>query len=503
MTRLSQREGANVVLLALPPLCVTGLLWLTRLQDVTWIEVIGSGLLLTFAWVTFRQWRLSGIKYVSVVPVLTFAYWLYFGLAIFWGARRDISIGRGRLITEEEFQWAIIMAVCGILCLWLGMRSGIGRRFARRTVLDIDPGRETTWNYLRILLLLSLPLSFISQAYPFLLGGGGRQFLVILSTNVPIVIYLLLLRRVLASKAQAIDIFLIVSFLLVKALVGIASGWLGATAALVVVSGCLYLYERHKIPATGVVLLLCYIFFFQAGKAAFRSTFWGERVQAGVTEKVSYWSSQSLRIWQAALEDPTGQGRRQLIEQTLSRMSLLQQTANVLQMTPSVVPYQYGRLYLFMAVTLIPRAIWPEKPSVNEANQFYQVAYGLTEPDDLSSVSIAVGTLAESFINFGWFGLFIVMIPLGIFFDFFQRTFLDPDCGFVFNAIGLSLIPTFIAIESQLAQYLGGIVQIIVVSLLILAPVLRRCSRDLRAIAPQAVGRSAVLFVPPLSQRHS
>jgi hypothetical protein len=55
-----------------------------------------------------------------------------------------------------------------------------------------------------------------------------------------------------------------------------------------------------------------------------------------------------------------------------------------------------------MFITLIPRFIWPDKPSVNDANQYYQVAYGLTTEENLDGVSIAVGVMTEGFINFGW-----------------------------------------------------------------------------------------------------
>jgi hypothetical protein len=501
MNNRARQRTSNFVALALPALLVTCFLWQTRLNEVGWVEILCSGLLLTFAWAAFRQWRDGGMRFVPMELVLSFGYWVYFGLGVFWGVRKNAEIGHGRALTEKSIESAILLAVCGVLCLWLGIRCGVGRRLALQRVFDINPNREFTWNYLRMLLALSLPVSFFAQANPFLLGAGGRQFLQILSHTVPLVIFMLMLRRILARKGQAVDLFLIACFLLVKVLVGISSGWLGATAMLVIVSGGVYLYERLRIPVVGVVLLVLYVLFFQAGKQAFRDTFWGERVQASIGERVSYWSTESLQTWTSALDDPTGTGRRQLITLTLSRMSLLQQTANVLEMTPSVVPYQNGRLYTFVAVTLIPRFIWPEKPSVNDANRFYQVAYGLTAPEALDGVSIAVGTLAESFINFGWFGLLIVMIPLGIFFDFFQRSFLEPECGYLFNAIGLALIPTFLAIESQLAQYLGGIVQAAVVTLMVLAPIIRVRGRGTVGAPQQPAPNRFGPYAPPVSIR--
>src|SRR5689334_6339996 len=96
-----------------------------------------------------------------------------------------------------------------------------------------------------------------------------------------------------------------------------------------------------------------------------------------------------------AFADSSGAGLREAVDASLSRLSLLTQTANVLDMTPSTVPYQNGSLYSYMLVTWIPRALWPEKPSVNEANQFYQVAYGLSSEEDVENVSISVGVATE------------------------------------------------------------------------------------------------------------
>jgi hypothetical protein len=321
-------------------------------------------------------------------------------------------------------------------------------------------------------LLLTLPLTFAVQSRAFLFGSGGRQLLVILSSTVPMVLFVLLFRKFLRRQASHGEVLLIGVFLMGRFMVGIASGWLGASVSIMVTCSIVYLYERRRIPKVAIILVFAYILFLQAGKEAFRKTFWGERVDSTFSQRISFWSSESLRNWQLTLENPNAENWHRLIDQSLGRMSLLQQTAHVIELTPGEVPYQHGRLYSYMLVTWIPRVLWPGKPSVNEANRFYQVAYGLTDAHQLDTVSIAVGTVAESFINFGWWGPFLVMIPLGIFFDYFQHAFLACDSGWVLNAIGIALIPSFLALESQLAQYLAGILQCVVVALLVLLPVL-------------------------------
>jgi hypothetical protein len=130
-----------------------------------------------------------------------------------------------------------------------------------------------------------------------------------------------------------------------------------------------------------------------------------------------------------------------------------------------------------MGVTFIPRYFWPDKPSVNDANRWYQVQYGLTNPQNLSTVSIAVGTVAESYINFGWLGLPLVIFPLGIFLGTFERIFLHEDSGVLFSCLGAVLIPQLLAIESQMAQYVAGLAQQIALILLVLIPTLEARSR--------------------------
>jgi len=470
MKPIIRNSGGHMLMLIIPPLAATFAMWLTRLNEITPFEFLGAAGLLAAAWIPYYTWKVAGESYLPLFPILSFMYWVYYALALFWGNRRGYS-SRGEL-SDQSIEQAMLLALIGVFCLWIGKWMGIGQRLVSRKTLDIHVNRESTWSYIRTLLLLSIPLMFVIQSRAFLFGSGGRQFLVLLTSTVPMALFVLLLRKLLRRLANPGETLLVGGFLIARFLAGIASGWLGVSVAIMITCMVAYLYEQRKIPASAVILVLAYVLFFQAGKGEFRKTFWGERVDSTLSQRISFWSSESLRSWQLTLQNPNEENWRRLADQNLGRVSLLQQTAHVLDMTPEVVPFQHGRLYSYMLVTFIPRALWADKPSVNEANHFYQVAYGLTEPDQLDTVSIAVGTVAESFINFGWWGPFLIMIPVGIFFDYFQHAFLARDSGEVLNAIGIALLPTFLAVESQLAQYLAGIFQSIAVVLFVLWPVL-------------------------------
>jgi hypothetical protein len=178
-------------------------------------------------------------------------------------------------------------------------------------------------------------------------------------------------------------------------------------------------------------------------------------------------------MWDHAIADKTGEQSKLLADATLSRLSLLEQTANIIELTPSRVPYQYGHLYSYMAITFIPRFLWPEKPSANEANRWYQVSYGLTLPRELSHVSIAVGTLAESYISFGWLGPLLIMFPLGVFLGSVQRIVLHADSGLLLSSLGAVMVPQLLTVETQLVEYVAGLAQQTFVVLLVLMPTLK------------------------------
>lgn len=490
MKRMVKDTGGNMLMLVIPPLAATFLMWLIRLNEITPFEFLCAAVLLATAWVPYCRWRTAGERDLPLFSILSLMYWAFYALALFWGNRRSFT-AHGEL-SDHSIEQAMLLAVLGVVCLWMGKWTGLGHRLVSRKVLDIHLNRESTWSYIRTALLLSLPLTFAMQSRAYLFGSGGRQLLVILASTVPMALFVLLFRKLLRRQANHGEVLLIVVFLVARFVAGIASGWLGAGVAIMITCSVAYLYEQRKIPTSAIILVLAYVLFFQAGKEAFRKTFWGERVDSTLSQRISFWSSESLRSWEITLENPNEDSWRRLADQNLSRVSLLQQTAHVIDLTPEVVPYQHGRLYSYMLVTFIPRALWPDKPSISDANQFYQVAYGLTAPERLDRVSIAVGTVAESFINFGWWGPFLIMIPLGIFFDYFQHAFLARDSGWVLNAVAIALIPSFLGLEAQLAQYLAGIVQCIAVFLLVLWPVLRvRLREGKSALQPETAQRVA------------
>lgn len=91
----------------------------------------------------------------------------------------------------------------------------------------------------------------------------------------------------------------------------------------------------------------------------------------------------------------------------------------VMQKTPREVPFWNGETYASIPYMFIPRALWPDKPSRHFWNKYGRV-YGVLSEDDYQT-SVGVGYLAEAYMNFGFFGMYICSIFFGFFMAMLEK----------------------------------------------------------------------------------
>ncbi len=469
VTPLDSRFRANALIDHALPVFLTVVLAYLSPYEVSLMQGVLAFLLCWIPWLAYRHWLQSDRSKIPLFALLATMFWLAYALPLFWAQHVITGIFGRRVLPESAITRALFLAVMGAGCLWLGMKVAHVFHWVPKIKKDVssNPSRLA---YLRVVFVTG---TLVKVFVPITaLGAGGRQFISSFESTVPVVAFAILVRHYLRGTLGRADKLLVVGYAVVALIAGIASGWLGSAVGLGLVFIVIYVYERRRFPVAVALLVFPLILFFQPAKTIFRGRYWARQSADTSTERVSYWVENSWRLWNDALASHDSEQLRQLSNSTLSRFDLLRQTAHVIDFTPTRVPFQHGSLYSYIGVTLIPRYFWPNKPSVNDANRWYQVKYGLTAPQDLGSVSIAVGTVAESYMNFGWLGPVLVIFPLGIFLGSFERIFLHSDSGVLFSCLGAVLIPQLLAIEAQMAQYLAGLVQQIALVLLVLLPAL-------------------------------
>jgi len=220
--------------------------------------------------------------------------------------------------------------------------------------------------------------------------------------------------------------------------------------------------------------------FLQGGKSAFRERYWYVADNAGPVEKAAFWIEKSVERL-ASVSGQPGEGFQESVEAPLlMRSSLVKEAATVYENTPSPVPYQNGATYKYFLVTLIPRFLWPGKPSVNDANRSYQLSYGVTRVEDLDHVAIGAGLIPEAYMNFGWAGVPLVMCVAGVILGVFERIFLGQRAGVFASAVGLAYVLQLLSLNGQAAAYFGGMIQIVGLTILVFLPGLRFKKRPAR-----------------------
>lgn len=465
----SKARSSPVLLYTGVPLIITITLWATSLYDVTALQIVGAFILCWIPWAAYQEWKRGMRDRMPLFFLIGAMYWLGYAVPLFW-LRHEVSLITGRhRLSEDAVTESLYLTVLGVAALGTGVKVAGRWHFMDSFRPDIhrSPGR---WNYLRFALLAA---TFLRIAVPIdILGGGVRQVLAIIETVVPSVAFVVLLRSYLRGTAIPIDKILMSGYAVVALVAGISSGWLGSFVSLAIIAAGVYVYERRRLPLVAIMIGIPIVLFLQPGKEKFRQQFWRVGASESYVERLNFWMDSSLGTWERALSASDQNESRNLADQTLGRLSLLPQTANMMEATPDRIPYQYGRLYSYMVVTFVPRVFWPDKPSVNDSNRWYQVSYRLTAPNQLNGVSIAVGYLPESYINFGWFGPPLMGFCVGILLGVFDKIFLRTSSGLLLNSIGVVLLPQLMSVEAQLAEYLGGFGQQIVVALIVMLPLL-------------------------------
>lgn len=83
----------------------------------------------------------------------------------------------------------------------------------------------------------------------------------------------------------------------------------------------------------------------------------------------------------------------------------------VLSLRSRIVPYALGRTFLNIPLALIPRALWPNKPSLAGGSAFVTHYTGLIYAEGTSA---GVGPVMEGYANFGTAGVFALLMFYGI-----------------------------------------------------------------------------------------
>ena len=173
-----------------------------------------------------------------------------------------------------------------------------------------------------------------------------------------------------------------------------------------------YFTSARRVPWALALAALAFFALLHAGKHKMRDVHWGpgarqtewSEVPAFYSEWIAYGLSSGLTRM-----DGEEAGTSSLLE----RASLFQIVCYAVDTVPERTPFLNGSSYAYVFPQVVPRFLWPDKPSPNASGRLLSVRLGILTESESETTSIGYGLIAESYVNFGFTGTAILALVLG------------------------------------------------------------------------------------------
>jgi hypothetical protein len=171
-----------------------------------------------------------------------------------------------------------------------------------------------------------------------------------------------------------------------------------------------YVSAGRRIPWAAIWLSFAVFSVLHNGKSAMREKYWaGGAALPGVTDLPAFFSE-----WVGyGLAPQRDENDAPHSSKLLERASLLQMLCLVIDSTDRGLPLLGGETYSYIPAQLVPRIMWPGKPSGQAATMRLSIYFGLQDEFSTRSTSIAFGMLTEAYANFGFAGMAVFGLLVG------------------------------------------------------------------------------------------
>lgn len=324
-------------------------------------------------------------------------------LALYEGERIAAVLG------APEFEQATVLGLLAVGAFAVGLRLARWRhhpldimRF-RAGVLQLDEGRLfEAWIALTI---LTTALGVVGSSLPAL-----RQGLIAFEVWKWAAVLLLFFRWLVTGSGTR-GALLVLATETCIGMLGFFSGFKEVFFILLVAGSGVMAFRRQSIwpllaAGAGLFALLL---FWQAVKQPYREFMSkGERTQAvnvTVAERINWLSTHVLEVDRQALNEGFGDG--------LLRLGYVEYFGHSLQSVPALIPHTKGKLWGEAVMhPLMPRLLFPEKRVINDSDRTNAYT-GVRVAGADQGTSISIGYVGESYIDFGKYGMFVVILAWG------------------------------------------------------------------------------------------
>lgn len=347
---------------------------------------------------------------------------------------------------DDVIDSALELALIGVAGLWIGsqLMPTAGAKPAGHRFGEVPLSQTLVWAVafgLLGLLRNFVPLLNRIPTLPNILTAGLWISIALLMTA--------LLRGEATPRQKAV----LAVILVVEGAYRLASGALASLSILFLVLGFIYWRERGRMPVLPVVLAIATLAVFNPVKDTWRRQIWFSGENAGPIARLDQLIDLTQDYYFSGTRMPNDAAER-----NVNRLANVPTLAWVRAMSPRVIDHWNGYSYRTLLYSLVPRFLYPEKPTATIGNEFGR-RYRLLDPYD-SVTSYNLPWLVELYVNFGELAMLPGMLFFGILLARLTAAIGSAsDLGF---AIGLSATHQLFAAESDFSVMWGNVILVMI-----------------------------------------
>lgn len=175
-----------------------------------------------------------------------------------------------------------------------------------------------------------------------------------------------------------------------------------------------YFSAARRVPWVPIIVLLPIIAVLHNGKAQMRTIYWDRQTpQPRLSELPAYYTQWAEFGLAVPKEEEREEDKNALTYGLMRRASLYHIVCITVDTMPERTPYLAGASYAMIPSQVLPRFLWPNKPSPQSSVRLLAINLGIQTEEATESTSIAFGMLSEAYANFGYFCVGLLGLTFG------------------------------------------------------------------------------------------
>jgi hypothetical protein len=411
-------------------------------------------------------------------PVLLFSFsvgWIGAAMTTFYGNWLNMDVAEFAPYGGDTRQ-AVALSLIGLLFMAVGMRVGRGRPRTDTADASIAVARSLpSEGWFRVWILGLGIASIASIAGRFLPDALGQ--LILGFANLKWAFYFILAY---ASFVQKSTSYLYIAFVF-ELLIGI-SGFFSDFKTVFLVTLIAFLMANARLkPQAGVFLALGAAMLLTLGviwstvKNDYRNYVSGGSMEQAVTVDFS----DRIGKFSELIGDLDQEKLINGIDSMVRRVSYVEFFGLVLEYVPISAPHSNGEILLDAIIRpFTPRILFPNKTIIDDTERTNKYAGRVAANE--GGTSISLGYVAESFIDFGWPGMFGGLMVIGLVYGLINRWLLTNFSPIFGNALATAILLGVGGLENSVTKIFGGVVATLIASWILNRYVVQRFFPQLR-----------------------